>query len=173
VKDPLVDVRGPRFSAGVTTVVLAVALVTQSAVLLGVQLAIFLLGAVLGLRFAPYGVFFRVLIRPRLGPPREFEHETPPRFAQAVGAVFALVGTIGFAAGWSALGLTATAFALAAAFLNVAFGLCLGCEMYLLYRRATARPAGGRSFFDRSRTGASSTRSAEGVGSATRRGVEA
>ena len=37
------------------------------------------------------------------------------------------------------LGIVAVAFALAAAFLNAAFGLCLGCEAYLLIRRA--RPA--------------------------------
>jgi hypothetical protein len=33
----------------------------------------------------------------------------------------------------------ATAAALAAAFLNAAFGYCLGCEMYLLVRRVTVR----------------------------------
>jgi hypothetical protein len=35
--------------------------------------------------------------------------------------------------------------ALAAAFLNAAFGFCLGCEMYLLIKRFTPqiRPAGG------------------------------
>lgn len=37
------------------------------------------------------------------------------------------------------LGLLATGVALAAAFLNAAFGYCLGCEMYLLIRRAQGR----------------------------------
>ena len=136
MNDALVDVRGPRFGAWVTTVVLAVVLVTQSAGLLAAQAVVFLLGAGLGLRFAPYGVLFRAVVRPRLGPPSEFEGETPPRFAQAVGAVFAVVGTVGFLVGWPVLGLVATAFALAAAFLNAAFGFCLGCEMYTLLTRA-------------------------------------
>ena len=137
--DALVDVRGPRFGAWVTTVVLAVVLITSSTVLLAIQAAVFLVGAAAGLRWAPYGIVFRTLVRPRLGPPTEFEGEAPPRFAQAVGAVFALVGTVGFAVGLPALGLAATALAFAAAFLNAAFGFCLGCEMYLLFRRATTR----------------------------------
>jgi hypothetical protein len=164
VDDPLVDVRGPRFGAALTTIVLAVVLLTQSVVLLGIQAVVFLLGAVFGLRLAPYGVLFRYGVRPRLGPPTEFEGETPPRFAQAVGAFFAVVGTLGFAAGWTAVGLAATAFALAAAFLNAAFGLCLGCEMYLLFHRKIGHRSAGRSSSDRSGPGASATPSVEGRG---------
>lgn len=37
------------------------------------------------------------------------------------------------------LGLAATGAALAAAFLNAAIGYCLGCELYLLVRRAAVR----------------------------------
>jgi disulfide bond formation protein DsbB len=163
VNDAIVDVRGPRFAAWVTTAVLAVVLITSSAVLLGVQAVVFALGAVLGLRAAPYGWLFRTVVAPRLGPPTEFEAEAPPRFAQAVGTIFAVVGTVGFAAGWTVLGLVATAFALAAAFLNAAFGFCLGCELYLVFRRTTARPS-GISPSDAPTNGASSS---------IRRGVQA
>ncbi|MEV4232569.1 DUF4395 family protein, partial [Streptomyces bobili] len=76
---------------------------------------------------------------PRLGPPTAFEAPQPPRFAQAVGLAFASVGLLGFALGAGWLGLAATGAALAAAFLNAAFGYCLGCEMYLLVRRVTVR----------------------------------
>ena len=130
-----IDPRGPRFSALVTTVVLAVVLVTASVWLLTAQALVFAAGAVFGLRYAPYGVLYRKLVRPRLGPPRELEPEAPPRFAQAVGLVFALVGVVGYAAGLTWLGMAATAAALVAAFLNGVFGFCLGCEMYLLIRR--------------------------------------
>lgn len=165
MQDTLVDVRGPRFAAWITSVVLAVVLLTQSGIVLGVQLLVFLIGAVFGMRRAPYGVLFARLVRPRLsrlrrGAPPELEAETPLRFAQAVGATFAAVGTVGLLAGWTGVGLVATAFALAAAFLNAAFGICLGCEMYLLFRRATSR-SGGRP----------STRSGGTVGSPTRRGA--
>lgn len=134
-----IDPRGPRFAALITTVVLAVVLVTGSGWLLAAQGLVFAVGAVFGLRFSPYGVLYRRLIRPRLGPPAELEPEAPPRFAQAVGLVFAVIGVAGYAAGLAWLGMAATAAALAAAFLNAAFALCLGCEMYVLIRRI--RPA--------------------------------
>ncbi|ANS63383.1 hypothetical protein SLINC_1159 [Streptomyces lincolnensis] len=134
-----IDARGPRFGAAVTTVVLAVVLITGSVWLLAWQTLAFALGAAGGVGRSPYGLLFRAAVRPRLGPPTEFEAPEPPRFAQAVGLVFAGVGLVGYALGPEWLGLTATGAALAAAFLNAAFGYCLGCEMYLLVRRATVR----------------------------------
>ncbi len=130
-----IDPRGPRFSALITTVVLAVVLVTGSVWLLAAQAAVFAAGSLFGLRYSPYGWLYRRLVRPRLGPPAELEPEAPPRFAQGVGLVFALVGVAGYAAGLTWLGAAATAAALAAAFLNAVFGFCLGCEMYLVIRR--------------------------------------
>ena len=130
-----IDPRGPRFAASITTVVLAVVLVTGSVWLLVAQAVVFAAGAVFGLRYSPYGFLYRRLVRPRLGPPAELEPEAPPRFAQAVGLVFAAIGIAGYAAGLTWLGMAATAAALIAAFLNAVFGFCLGCEMYLLIRR--------------------------------------
>jgi hypothetical protein len=136
-----IDPRGARFGAVVSTIVLALVLVTGSGWLLAAQTLVFAVGAGLGLRYAPYGMIYRWLIRPRLGPPRELEAEPPPRFAQGVGAAFGVIGVIGYGTGVTALGIVATAFALAAAFLNAAFGFCLGCEMYLIIQRIRA---GGR-----------------------------
>lgn len=136
-----IDVRGPRFGATVTTVVLAVVLITGSGWLLAAQTLVFALGALLGMRHAPYGVLFRTVIVPRLGPATRTEDARPPRFAQTVGLVFAAVGLIGYFAGPQWLGMAATACALAAAFLNAAFAYCLGCEMYLGLRRVTGGTA--------------------------------
>jgi hypothetical protein len=134
-----VDPRGLRFAAAITAVVLAVVLVISSPILLGVQAIVFALGAAGGMRQAPYGLVYRFTIAKLLGRPGELEPEPPPRFAQAVGLVFALVGVIGYASGLGWLGVVATACAFVAAFLNAAFGYCLGCEMYLLIRRFTLR----------------------------------
>lgn len=134
-----VDPRGPRFAAVLTTLVLVVALVTGSGSLLAAQAVAFALGAALGLRFSPYGWLYRRLVRPRLGPPQELEDERPPRFAQAVGLAFAAVAAVGYLSGATWLGVAAGALALAAAFLNAAFGYCLGCEMYLFLVRGRAR----------------------------------
>jgi hypothetical protein len=134
-----VDPRGPRFGAAITTVVLAIVLLTTSGWLLFAQTLVFAIGALAGLRYAPYGFLYRHLVRPRLGPPSRTEAEAPPRFAQGVGMVIAGIGCIGFAAGSTTAGIIFTALALAAAFLNAAFDLCLGCQMYLLIQRI--RPA--------------------------------
>ena len=136
-----VDPRGPRCAATLTTVVLAVALLvapsTGTVVLLAVQAVLFGIGAVAGVARTPYSWLFRTFVRPRLGPPAELEDAAPPRFAQTVGLGFTIVALGGYLAGVDLLGAIATGFALAAAFLNAAFGLCLGCEVYLLARRAT------------------------------------
>jgi hypothetical protein len=139
-----IDPRGPRFAAALTSLVLAVVLITGSGWLLAAQGVVFALGAFAGLGRSPYGWLYRTLVRPRLAPPTETEDPAPPRFAQGVGLGFALVGTLGYLSGAGWLGLAATGCALAAAFLNAAFGYCLGCEMYLLVRRGQdrLRPAG-------------------------------
>lgn len=134
-----IDVRGPRFGAAVTTIVLAAVLITNSVWLLAWQTLAFALGAAGGVGRSPYGRLFRRFVRPRLGPPTEFEAPEPPRFAQAVGLVFAAVGLVGYALGAQWLGLAATGAALGAAFLNAAFGYCLGCEMYLVVKRVAVR----------------------------------
>ncbi|MFD8549610.1 DUF4395 domain-containing protein [Streptomyces sp. NPDC059649] len=134
--DDRIDVRGPRFGAALTAVVLAVVLIGGSGWLLACQALVFAVGAVAGVQRSPYAWLFRRAVRPRLSAPTAFEDPGPPRFAQSVGLFFALVGLAGFALGVQWLAFAATAAALAAAFLNAAFGYCLGCEMYLLLRRA-------------------------------------
>ena len=136
---PGIDPRGPRFGAWVTTVVLAIVLLTGSGWLLLAQAAVFATGAFLGLRNAPYGLLYRRFVAPRLAKPTELEAEAPPRFAQAVGLLFAVIGALGYLTGATVLGMVATGMALAAAFLNAAFGFCLGCEMYLIYVRLTRK----------------------------------
>lgn len=142
-----IDPRGPRFTAAITLVVFAVALLLSdaapgvAAVITGVQAVLFAIGAGLGVQKTPTGLLFRRLVRPRLAPPAELEDPAPPRFAQAVGLVFAVVATIGFATGAVLLGQVAAALAFVAAFLNAVFAFCLGCEMYLFGLRITRRSA--------------------------------
>jgi hypothetical protein len=131
----MIDPRGPRFAAAVTSAVLALVLVTGSVWLLAAQAVVFALGAFVGLHTSPYSAVYRRVVRPRLAPPAELEASTPPRFAQGVGFVFAVVGVLALSLGATTVGLVAVGCAFAAAFLNAAFGFCLGCEMYLLGRR--------------------------------------
>jgi len=142
-----VDVRGPRFAAWVTTVVLLSVLVVSAfstaaaTVLLAAQAMVFAIGALRGPRQHPYGLIFATFVAPRLSPVTEREPVPPLKFAQLVGFVFAVVGVAGFALGVPLLGVIATAFALFAAFLNAAFGICLGCQLYPLVHRVRCTPA--------------------------------
>jgi hypothetical protein len=142
-----VDVRGPRFAAWVTTVVIVATLVVSAlseagaAVVLGLQAVVFAVGAWRGPRQHPYGLIFQRLVAPRLGPVTEKEPAPPLKFAQLVGFVFAVVGVIGFATGVPLLGMIATGFALVAAFLNAAFGICLGCQLYPFVARFRRAPS--------------------------------
>src|SRR3954467_7860851 len=133
---PEIDVRRPRFAARVTAVVPPGAVAQGSGTLVAAQAVVFAVGAFAGLRYAPYGVLFRLLVAPRLGPVREREPEAPPRFAQLVGLMFAVVGAVGYLLGVPVLGAVVTGLALVAALLNAVTGFCLGCELYLIARRA-------------------------------------
>ena len=123
----VIDPRGPRFAAALTTLVLAIVLVTGSRWLLAAQVVVFALGAA---GVSPYAAVFKRFVRPRLAPPAELEDPRPPRFAQGIGLVFALVGLVGFIAGPTWLGYLATGFALVAALLNATIQVCLGCQIY-------------------------------------------
>lgn len=135
----LIDPRGPQFGAALTAAVLAAVLLLAphpaGVALLAVQTALFALGAGLGVQRTPHAWLFRRLVRPRLGAPAELEDPAPPRFAQAVGGVFAATGLVALLAGATLLGQLAVGLALVAALLNAVFALCLGCELYLLGRR--------------------------------------
>ena len=141
----VVDPRGMRFAAALTTLVLAAVVLTENLWLLAAQLVVFAIGAFAGVRRSPYAVVFTRLIRPHLGPPAETEDARPPQFAQLVGLAFATVALVGFLSGAEIVGLVATAFALVAAFVNAVFGLCLGCEVYLIGAQARARLAAPKS----------------------------
>ena len=144
-----VDVRGPRFAAWITTAVLVIALLVSgvsplaAAEILGLQSVVFAIGALAGPRRHPYGQVFAKLVAPRLSPVREREPVPPLKFAQLVGLIFAAPAAIGFANGAVLFGVVLAGAALVAAFLNAAFGICLGCQLYPLVARL--KPAHGTS----------------------------
>ncbi|BCJ62357.1 DUF4395 domain-containing protein [Micromonospora endophytica] len=139
----LIDPRAPRFAAAITTGVLAVALLGGGTPLLIVQAVVFAITAA-NPRLGPYGLLYRLILAPRLTPPTELEPAAPVRFAQVVGLIFIGVALVGQFAGVPVLALAATGAALAAAFLNAAFDLCLGCLGYLALRRLLGRPLAAR-----------------------------
>ncbi len=138
-----IDPRAPRFGAALTSVVLVLALVLPQpwgAAAAFVQWAAFALGALAGLRYQPWGVIYRTVVRPWLAPPTELEDPRAPRFAQSVGLVFLTVALVGHLLGLSIVFLVAVGSALLAALLNAVFDVCLGCEMYVRIQRIRNRP---------------------------------
>lgn len=166
-----IDPRGPRFAAGITAVLLLIVVflgltglstaqtsggwaITSATVaerlldpafLLLLATALLFLWGVLSPRTAPWGALYRTVVAPRLAPPRELEDPRPPRFAQGVGLFVCAIGLVLQLAGVPWALTIAAAAAFIAAFLNAVFGLCLGCQLYLLLQRAgivgRARPA--------------------------------
>jgi Domain of unknown function (DUF4395) len=129
----MIDPRGHRFGAGVSALLIAISFVLNAP--LGVALAFLSIAVsgVFGLRYSIYGAIWRRIVRlAHLAPPRELEHEYPPRFAQVFGSVVLAVSLLAFAVGLTALGwLLAGAVAALQTVLAVT-GYCLGCRLYFV-----------------------------------------
>lgn len=104
--------------------------------LVTVVMALLFLWGVASPTTAPWALLFRRVVRPRLSPPTELEDPRPPRFAQGVGLAVVGVGLALHLGGVPWALPIATAAAFVAAFLNAAFGFCLGCQIYLVLQRA-------------------------------------
>jgi hypothetical protein len=142
-----IDPRGPRFTAGITAVLLLVVAVLgfggadlAAWLLLAALAALFAWGAFAGVRRHPFGLLFKRFVRPRLSPPDELEDPRPPTFAQGVGFAVTVVGVLLGAIGLPLAVPIAASLAFVAAFLNAVFGYCLGCQLYLLLVRARVIP---------------------------------
>ena len=135
----VIDARGPRFGAAITTFVLAAALATNNVWFIVVQAIVFAIGAFKGPQFTPYAFIYKSVVKPRLKGDVPTEEVKPPQFAQKVGLLFAVVAIAGAVTGLDLVFSVAVAMALGAAFLNAAFNFCLGCEIYLLLLRARSK----------------------------------
>ncbi|WP_067243593.1 DUF4395 domain-containing protein [Microbacterium resistens] len=120
---------------------------TEPGFVLALVVALLFAWSLISPRTQPWALLFRAAVRPRLSPPADLEDPRPPRFAQGVGLVVVAVGLALHLLGVPWALPVATAAAFVAAFLNAVFGLCLGCQLYLLLQRAgvLGRRTGGSS----------------------------
>ncbi|WP_349904521.1 DUF4395 domain-containing protein [Parafrigoribacterium humi] len=149
-----IDPRGPRFGAGITSVLLLVTIglslgtaatappnvagrATQPGfILLAIITVLFAWGAFAGVQKHPYGRLFAAVVRPRLAAPTHLEDPTPPTFSQGVGFIVSIAGVALHLAGVPFGLVIPAALAFVAAFLNSVFDYCFGCQIYLLLVRA-------------------------------------
>jgi hypothetical protein len=145
VKDIQIDPRGYRFGAAVTLLISVIAVIlgpsTAGIITTAVLALLFLPGATVGPQATLQAFLFKKLIRPRIGAPKETESFRPPRFAQQMGLGFSVLAVLFGVLALPVLFYIFTGFVVIASFLNSVFGFCLGCEIYLLLKRATTRAA--------------------------------
>jgi Domain of unknown function (DUF4395) len=133
-----IDVRGPRFSAAVACTVLVLAYLTRQPTLLAVQVVVFAVGSIAGLRWSPYGNVFRFLKRRLpLGPPPATEPEGGPRFAQTMGLLVSGTGLGLVLLGQATFGWALVLVVIALSALLALTGLCVACELRAVALRLT------------------------------------
>ncbi|MDE0572256.1 DUF4395 domain-containing protein [Demequina sp. B12] len=144
-QDRQVDPRGVRFGAAVTLLFALIAVLAGNTavglIATAVLVVLFLPGAFIGPQATVQSFLFTRLVRPRLDAPTETESFRPPRFAQQMGlgmsAAALILGLIGGGGGFYFF----IAMVVIASFLNAVFNFCMGCELYLAFKRATTRAA--------------------------------
>ncbi|MFM1994682.1 MAG: hypothetical protein RLZZ610_199 [Actinomycetota bacterium] len=137
------DPRGPRFGAGISSILMLVVIylsldsATEQLALwvMGFAVVMFTFGSLLGPARHPYSYLYKYTLRKFLKAPAYLEPATPVHFAQVIGLI--ITGT-GLALG--VLGVPyalpiAAAGAFIAAFVNAVFAYCIGCQMYLGLKR--------------------------------------
>lgn len=133
VEGRLIDPRGHRFGAALSVVILGLGFFA------GLPLVVAFLALALGVS-ALLGTRYSILGRPwpivrgalRIAPPRELEHEYPPRFAQALGALGFGFASVLFLVGFAAGGWIVAAAVGGLQAVLAATGYCLGCRLYFL-----------------------------------------
>ncbi|HYX89744.1 MAG TPA: DUF4395 family protein [Gaiellaceae bacterium] len=135
----VIDSRAPRVNQATIGIVAALAVATDWWWLLALATGQLLIGLTLGRRFCLACVAYFELVQPRLGEGL-LEDSRPPRFANAVGAVFLGAASGAYAAGLRVPGAVLGALVAALALIAAATGFCTGCEAYKLGSRLLGRP---------------------------------
>ncbi len=133
VADRMIDPRGHRFGAALSVVILLAGFSLGAPVVVAFLALALGASAFFGTRYSILGRAWPIVRRVfRIGPPREFEHELPPRFAQALGFFGFTVSTALFLFGLPTLGWVIAAAVGALQAVLAATGYCLGCRLYFL-----------------------------------------
>lgn len=141
VSQRMIDRNGHRFGAALSAVGLLIAYIADWRPVAPVMTAVFAIGVIFGLRSSPMGVTYRALKKIfKLNVAVVPEEEAPPRFAQTMGMIFMAIGTLGFSSfAWGSAAWIPILMVVALQALLGITGICVGCEMYLIGKRMTAK----------------------------------
>ena len=130
-----IDPRGPRFNQAVLAAGLLGGFVFDWRPVVPFLAVVLLLGAAFGSRYGPFLRLYVEVIKPRLSPPRVLEDPRPPRFAASVGVLFLAAACLAFLAGSPGVAWALALIVAGLAGLAAVTGLCIGCEIWLLFAR--------------------------------------
>jgi hypothetical protein len=129
----LIDLRGHRFGAGVSVVLLTLAYLLNLPVVVGAVAVALAVSAIFGTRYSALGRPWPYVRRAlNIAPPTELEGEYPPRFAQALGSVVLAVAIVLFLVGEATLAWLPVGLVVGLQTLLAVTGFCLGCRLYFL-----------------------------------------
>lgn len=129
----MIDPRGHRFGAALSVAILGVGFVLDAPIVVAFLAVALGISAFFGTRYSILGRAWPIVRRTfRIAPPRELEHELPPRFAQALGFIGFAVAAALFLLGFATAGWVVAAAVGALQAVLAATGYCLGCRLYFL-----------------------------------------
>lgn len=129
-----------RSTAGLVIALAIVAIAVDQPWLYGLLALGFALRVAGGPRYSPFGRLAVHVIAPRIWKRTKMVPGPPKRFAQTIGLVFSGCAFVLSAAGFGLAAQIVVGLLVVAAFLEFAFGLCLGCIGFGLLQRAGIIP---------------------------------
>ena len=137
--NPVNEVAARTVAACVVVMALIVAVLGWGWVLIPLTYG-FVARVIAGPRFSPAGLIATKVVAPRLGRHARLVPGPPKRFAQAIGVVFSVTGSVLWLAGAETASRVVVGALGAAALLEAALGLCLGCKVFAALIRLGAVP---------------------------------
>lgn len=137
-----IDPRAPRCNQGVVGAGALLAFLLDARLALPVLALLLAAGALLGPSLNPLSILWRRVLVPalKLGQPARLKEAAPVRFAQLVGFLFLAGATLSLYLGYAFVGWGLALVVAALALLAAVTDVCVGCEVYVLIRKWTARP---------------------------------
>jgi hypothetical protein len=137
--NPVNDVAARTVATGAVLMALAVAVLGWGWVLVPLTYG-FVARVLAGPRISPLGQFATKVIAPRLPKYEKLMPGPPKRFAQGIGVAFSVTASVLWLVGAPTAARIVVGMLAGAAFLEAAFGFCLGCKIFGLLMKAGVIP---------------------------------